>query len=218
MANVKQAEGKRLKMAERAQQLLDIHFPNMPKEFLWTRKDNHGFTTVPRTLPIVMQAIDMRSTKGQPAGHTLFCLWARSPDNPLVVIENPSIFAAEAGFTGERAVDTWKKRMKKLRELMFIDCRPGVSGEFHYVLLQNPNAIMERLNREGKVQVGLYSRFRERLAEIGAYGEIEAVDQFWKNQAAAQAAAQAQATQVVPPPPPAPLPPPPPPTAPANTQ
>ena len=83
MANQKQAASKRLKMSERAQQQLDLHFPGFPSQWLWRRKTNDGFTTLPRTLPLVMQAVDAQS-KGQPAGHTLFCLWVRSPDHPLV--------------------------------------------------------------------------------------------------------------------------------------
>lgn len=130
MANGVQAKARRLKMAERAQQMLDLHFPGSDL-WLWRRKTNDGFTTIPRTMPIVMQAIDALS-KGQPAGHVLFCLWARSPDHPLVTIENPAIFASEAGFSGERAVDTWRKRMKQLRDLWFIVTKPGASGEFHY--------------------------------------------------------------------------------------
>src|SRR5690606_31982026 len=102
MANQKQAATKRLKMSERAQQQLDLHFAGFPSQWLWRRKTNDGFTTLPRTLPLVMQAVDAQS-KGQPAGHALFCLWARSPDHPLVTIENPATFASEAGFYGERA-------------------------------------------------------------------------------------------------------------------
>lgn len=118
-----------------------------------------------------MQIIDADS-KGQPAGHVLFCLWARMPDHPVITIENPSTFAAEAGFLGERAVDTWRRRMKKLRELNFIMTKPGASGEFHYVMLTNPNAAVEWMRGHGKVQDGLYSRFIERLPDIGAYGDI----------------------------------------------
>ena len=66
MANVKQAGAKRMKMDERAQKQMDIHFPNTPEVFVWRRKRNDGYTTVPRTLPIAMQAIDVQS-KGQPA-------------------------------------------------------------------------------------------------------------------------------------------------------
>lgn len=187
MANGRQASVKRLKMAERAQQQMALHFPNMPPEWTWHRKTNDGFTTIPRTMPIVMQIVDAQS-KGSPAGHTLFSLWARSPDTPFLMIENPSTFAAEAGFTGERAVDTWRKRMKILRELWLIATKPGPSGEFHYVLLINPNASVEWLRRQGRVQDGVYSRFIDRIAEVGAYGEIEA---FWQSMVAVDEAAKA---------------------------
>lgn len=178
MANVKQAGAKRMKMDERAQKQMDIHFPNMPEAFVWRRKRNDGYTTVPRTLPIAMQAIDMQS-KGQPAGHVLFCLWARSPDHPLVTIENPATFASEAGFVGERAVDTWRRRMKKLRELWFIKTKPGPSGEFHYVLLLNPNATMEWMRSANLMQDALYARFIDRVIEVGAHGDIETVRAYW---------------------------------------
>ncbi|KOY06124.1 hypothetical protein DXU04_02955 [Bradyrhizobium diazoefficiens] len=185
-------------MAERAQQLMNLHFPNVDSSFIWHRKTNDGFTTIPRTLPIVMNAIDAQS-KGQPAGHALFCLWARSPDNPVITIENPATFAGEAGFIGERATDTWRKRMKRLRELTMIMTKPGASGEFHYVMLLNPNAGLEWMRSHGLVQDGIYGRFIERLMEVGAYGEIEAVREFWVNyqtaQTAAAAAAQAASPQ-----------------------
>lgn len=189
MANVKQAAGKRLKMAQRAQAQMDILFPGMPEALVWSRKNNDGFTTVPRTLPIAMQAIDMQ-TKGQPAGHTLFCLWARSPDHSLITIENPSTFAGEAGFVGERAVDTWRRRMKRLRDLGFIKTKTGTSGEFHYVLLINPNAAMEALYKAGKLQEGIYSRFVERVIDIGALSDVEAIREHWEDE---RLAAEAEA-------------------------
>ncbi len=176
-------------MAERAQQQMALHFPGTPSEFIWHRKTNDGFTTVPRTMPIVMQAIDALS-KGSPAGHTLFCLWARSPDMPFLTIETPVTFAAETGFTGERTVDTWRKRMKILREHWFIMTKPGPSGEFHYVLLVSPNAAVEWLRAQGKVQDGIYSRFVDRLMEVGTFGEIEA---FREHVARVEAAAKANA-------------------------
>lgn len=196
MANGKQAAAKRLNMAERAQMQMDLHFPGCPPQMLWTRKTNDGYSTIPRTLPIVMQAIDMKS-KGTPAGHTLFCLWARSPDHPFITIENATTFAAEAGFIGERAVDTWRKRMKYLRDLTMIATKPGPTGEFHYVLLLNPNVGLEWMRLSGMVQDVVYSRFLDRITEVGAYSELESVRAYWAAQAAAQAAADA------PPPPPA---------------
>ncbi|WP_250482090.1 hypothetical protein [Caballeronia sp. NCTM5] len=198
MANQKQSNSKRLKMAERAQQLMEVHFPQWANSpWLWHRKKNDGYISIPRTLPIVMQAVDMLS-KGNPAGHTLFCLWARSPDHPVVTIENPATFAYEAGFSGTRAVDTWRRRMKVLQELFLIQAKPGSSGDFHYVLLMNPNAIMAFLRKEKKLQDEIYGRFVDRAADIGAHGEIVAAEQTLAQKAAADAAAQqAQQAQQV---------------------
>lgn len=183
MATAKQAKTKRLNMAERAQLQMELHFKNAPDAWLWRRKVNDGYTTLPRTMPIAMQAID-DATKGRPAGHTLFCLWARSPDHPMLVIENPSTYASEAGFSGERAVDTWRKRMKQLLDLGFIACAAGSSGDFHYVLLLNPNTAIENLRRAGKMQQALYARFIDRVNEIGAQQDIAAIREYWKEQEA----------------------------------
>ncbi|MCM2569421.1 hypothetical protein [Janthinobacterium kumbetense] len=190
MANGVQAKKKRMNMAERAQQQMNIHFPDVPSAWVWRRRTNDGYTTLPRTLPLAMQAIDAQS-KGQPGGHTLFCLWARSPDHPLITIEHPATFASEAGFDGERAVDTWRRRMKKLRDLYFIQTKKGPSGEFHYVLLLNPNAAMERMRTVGMMQDGLYARFLDRVIEVGAHAELEAIRDYWKLQREAQEAADA---------------------------
>ncbi|MFG6412470.1 hypothetical protein ACG02S_01010 [Roseateles sp. DC23W] len=181
---------KRPKMSERAQQQQELHFPGWPPLWLWNRRVHHGYTTVARTLPLAMQAIDDQS-KGQPAGHTLFCLWARSPDHPLVIIENPATFAAEAGFTGERAVDTWRRRMKRLVELKFIAAKKGPAGDFSYVLLQNPNVAMEWMRQSGLVQDELYGRFLVRVTDVGGLGEVEAIRSLWTAERAALAAAAA---------------------------
>lgn len=193
--NVKQAKAKRLSMAERAATLMDLQFPGFDKRYLWNRKQNDGYSTVPRTLPIAMQAIDAAS-KSQPAGHVLFCLWARSPDHPLLKIDNPAAFAAEAGFSGARMVDTWRRRMKQLVTLGFIMARPGDLGDFQYVLLLNPNMGVEYMRAHKLVQDGIYSRFIERLAEVGAAGEIDQVRMLWAEHQAAAAAAAAAASTV----------------------
>ncbi|NMQ06849.1 hypothetical protein E4Q08_17135 [Candidatus Accumulibacter phosphatis] len=44
MANSKQSQTRRLKMSERAQQQLALHFPDVPETLLWRRKSNDGFT------------------------------------------------------------------------------------------------------------------------------------------------------------------------------
>lgn len=188
MANGRQAQTKRLNMAERAQQQMDLHFPGLDRRLMWNRRSNDGFCTIPRTMPIVMQAVDQAS-KGTPPGHVLFSLWARAPDHPLLMIDNQVIFAAEAGFSGLRAVDTWRKRMKKLRDLQMIATKKGASGDFHYVVLLNPNTGIEAMHSNDKDSLSddLYGRFIDRMAEIGAYGEIEGIHELWAEQRAVAA-------------------------------
>jgi hypothetical protein len=178
-------------MAERAKQQMEIQFPNYPNALLWHRTQNDGYSTIPRTLPLAMQAIDAQS-KGQPAGHTLLCLWIRSPDYSLITIEAPATFAAETGFDGERAVDTWRRRMRTLRDLGFIEAKRGSSGEFHYVLLLNPNVAIEKLKRADKVQDVLYGRFRDRLIDIGAQRDITDYDEYCERTKKEQAKAAAK--------------------------
>jgi len=190
MSTQKQAAAKRPKMAERAQQQLELLFPGVDPLCLWRRKLNDGYFTTPRTLPYVMKAVDDVS-KGQPAGHTLFCLWARTPDHPLVTIENPAVFAAEAGFSGERAVDTWRRRMKQLQKLNLLWAKKTAVGDFHQVLLLNPNVAMEFMWQSGLVQTDLYTRFTNRLIEIGGYNDIKAIQTQWNARRAALLAASA---------------------------
>lgn len=177
MATQKQTRRRRLNMTERAEEQMKIQFPDYPEELLWRRSRNHGFATIPRSLPLAMQAIDAQS-KGQPAGHVLLCLWIRAPDHPLLTIDAPAAFATEAGFEGERAVDTWRRRMRTLRDLSFIETKEGSTGDFHYVLLLNPNIGIEKLNRSGKAQTSFYGRFRDRLIDIGAERDITDYDDY----------------------------------------
>lgn len=171
--SAKQASARKTGMAERAAQQLAAYFPDVPNTDLWSRKRNNGFSTVPRTLPIVMEIIDSLSKKGQPAGHAYFSLWCRAPDSPLVVVENPLIVASEAGFSGERAVDTWRRRMRCLRDIGFIKTKEGAAGEFHYILLLNPNVIVERLQKGNHIHDALYRKFYDRILEIGAKLDLD---------------------------------------------
>lgn len=163
--NDKQQAVRRSKAQEKALKLREEYWPSLPEGELWDRKMHRGFTTIPRTMPQVMNIIDSLS-KNQPAGSTYFVLWCRAYDEALVVVDTPSALAAESGFTGERALTTWRQRMRALQELGFIDCKEGATGPFHYVLLKNPHTIVKRLKE--KIQDGLYRQLLDRALDIGA--------------------------------------------------
>lgn len=95
--------------------------------------------------------------------------------------------------------------MKQLLELHFIWCVPGPSGDFHYVLLTNPNATVETLYSEGKIQKSLYARFIDRVNEIVAQQDIAALREHWA-QIALQAEVAKKEEEVAKEAPPPPLP------------
>lgn len=163
--NATKAAKRRKTMSERATQMREEFWPDIDDADLWHRKRNDGFATIPRTLAIVMAIIDSLS-KNKPAGQAYLVLWCRAWDESMLTIETPNIFAAETGFTGERALTTWRERMKTLKELGFIDAKAGASGEFHYVLILNPHVVIRKL--KPKIQSALYRRLFERGQEIGA--------------------------------------------------
>jgi len=72
--------------------------------------------------------------------------------------------------------------MRRLRELNLISTKEGASGEFHYVLLLNPNAAMQWMRESSLVQDVLYARFVDRLIDVGAHSEIVAVQELFKQQ------------------------------------
>ena len=153
------------KAQEKAKALRDSVWPDLDEQMLWNRKAVSGFTTIPRTMPLVMNIIDAL-TKNKPAGTTYFVMWCRTFDHSLLVIDNPMTLAVEAGFSGERALSTWKDRMRSLVEYGFIDAKEGSTGPFHYVLLLNPHKVVWQLKH--RIQEGTFRQLQTRAIEIGA--------------------------------------------------
>lgn len=160
-----QKKKRKSKMEEKAAKMRKDFWPNIKDDDLWDRIRNDGFTTVPRTMPLIMNIIDSLS-KNQPAGQAYFVLWCHVFYESFVTIENPLVFAAETGFSGERALTTWKQRMKTLQELGFIDAKEGASGVFHYVLILNPHVVIQKL--KDSIQEYRFRQIYNRALDIGA--------------------------------------------------
>jgi hypothetical protein len=161
-----QKKKRKSKMDQMAAKLQKEFWPDIEDEDLWDSSRNNGYVTLPRTMSLIMNIIDSLS-KNQPAGQAYFVLWCyRRPGSSLVTIENPQVFAAETGFSGERALTTWKQRMKTLQELGFIDAKEGSTGAFHYVLIPNPHRVIQKL--KGRIQDALFRQIFNRALDIGA--------------------------------------------------
>jgi len=158
------------KIAQKNLKLRDQLWPKITDEMLWNRKNKKGFTTIPRTLPHFFRIMDDLSS-GQPLSATYFVLWCRAFDEHVVTISNPRDFAFESGFSGQRAEQTWRGRMKKLKELGFILAAEGASGEFNYVLILNPYYVVKEL--KDQISHARYNTLIERSQNIGADDLLE---------------------------------------------
>ncbi|MBB3302978.1 hypothetical protein FHT72_006403 [Rhizobium sp. BK077] len=144
--------------------------------WLWHRKANKGFATIPKTMPLILQIMDDLSN-GKPLSATYLGLWCETWDNSMVNVSKHQEMAHAAGFTGQRAVYTWSGRMQLLQSLNFIDIKPGRSGAISHVILWNPHRVI-RFHHEKKTP-GLveanYNALLERAIDIGANDMIDQV-------------------------------------------
>ena len=169
--NVKQRTLKAKKMNQKRLELRNQLWPEIEQIPLWDRNKEVGFVTLPRTLQLMMIIMDEMSN-GKPVSKTFFALWCHIFDESFITIESPFNFAFESGFTGQRALNMWRERMKILSEMGFIKSKPGASGEFHYILVLDPNVTIKK-HKEDNTQFGkfindqTYNAFIERSINIG---------------------------------------------------
>lgn len=152
---------------ERRKQLREQLWPDVKESSLWLRKQRQGFTTIPRTMNLIGRIMDQFSGKGYPLAQTYLTLWCWVFDEGLVDIRNPREFAYESGFSGPRGEATWRSRMRRLQELGFIHTKPGLAGEFQFVLILNPFLAIEKLYAEIPKDIA-FNALLSRMAQVGA--------------------------------------------------
>jgi hypothetical protein len=105
---------------------------------------------------------------------TYLALWCHAFDEGFVIITDQEAMAFESGFTkGQRAVNTWRARMKELVRLGFINAAPGRSGPYNYILILNPYAVVKRHREAGHIiDEASYNALLERASEIGADDDL----------------------------------------------
>lgn len=142
-------------------------WPEVNETHLWLRTQRIGFTTIPRTMCLIGRIIDQLSGKGFPLSSTYLTLWCWVFDEAFVEIRNPKEFAYESGFSGPRGETTWRNRMRALEELGFIMSKPGIAGDFQYVLILNPIHVIEKHYKD-KHKDHSYNALISRLMQVGA--------------------------------------------------
>jgi len=134
---------------------------------LWSRKLEKGFTTIPRLLPLVMHLIKGLAKKGNPSLAYLE-LWARAFDEHIITIIDEEAPAYACGYTGTRAVRTWREHIFALRDLGFIKVAAQGNREIAHILLLNPVLVCNNLHQKKKTSEEWWNAFVHRANEIGA--------------------------------------------------
>ena len=165
--NVKQTSRKVERIRENYLKMREEFWPDIGEELLWHRKRNVVFVSIPRGITFISLVMDEIATVQ--ISSTYLALWCHTFDESVVIINDQEAMAFESGFTGQRAVNTWRSRMKELDRLQFIQTAPGRSGPYNYVLLLNPYKIIKMHRDDGNIiNKASYNALFERAAEIGA--------------------------------------------------
>ncbi len=138
-------------------------------ELLWHRSAHKGYTTIPKTMPLILKIMD-EMTKGTPVSSTYLTLWCSTWDNSFVSLSKPAEMAYAAGFGGQRGVHTWTTRMKLLQKLRFVDIKPGKAGPMSHAIILNPHLII-RWHHEHKtpgLSEASYTSLVEWAMDVGA--------------------------------------------------
>lgn len=172
--NEKQQQKRRSKAQETSLKMRQYLWPGLKEDQLWNRKTKYGFTTIPRTMPTLMNIINdlskkVNDGKAAPAGKAYLVLWCRVWDEGIVRIENEAVAAAEAGYTGERNITTWRSHLKILKSLEFIDYKD--EGSTKYILIFNPYHVIKA--RRNEIQTGIFTDLYQRALEIGAASDFD---------------------------------------------
>ena len=148
-------------------------FPEQDGRKYWDVKNKtltKGYTSMPRTIPLIGAMADLMAGKGKPVTSTYLELWCRCNEQGFVNVSKHSDVSFASGFSGERGISTWKQRLRKLEALGFISIQSGTAGDIHYVQIWNPYLVIashEKAGTEGFSNKH-YNAYFDRYLEIGA--------------------------------------------------
>lgn len=151
----------------------DLHWPKA-EPYIWNRKAHKGFTTIPKTMPMILKIMD-EMTKGAPVSSTYLNLWCNTWDNSFVALNRNGEMANASGFGGQRGEHTWLTRVKKLHELCFIDLKPGKSGPIGNAIIWNPHLVIRWHKQCGTpgLTSASFNALLEQALEIGAQDMVD---------------------------------------------
>lgn len=176
-AGSRKPKRRRTSIDEAAKAYRAIHFPTVKDEHVWSTVDG-GWASIPRALGMVATVVIKEAHKSKlkspsAAGVTYMTLWLRSQASGMARIESESDAALESGYGGERGVTTFRRHLRSLKDLGFIDYFEESRGRVKWVLLNNPYRVVRQLFEEGLITKATFSAVQERAQAVGGADEFD---------------------------------------------
>jgi len=142
-------------------------WPDSPTLF-WDRNKVDGFTTVPRTLGLIITLIEMLAErqKGHDVARVYFELWCRIFDEGTTEIQDEEAVAFASGFVTSRKQRSWKERVKTLVDLGFIRVAPLGVRTSGLILVLDPHQVVKKLRSQNLVPDSWWGAYTKRATEI----------------------------------------------------
>ena len=138
---------------------------------LWHRSKEDGWSTIPRTIPLVLILIDLLKP-GVDASRVYLELWCRQFDDSFVPIDDEEGLAYACGYMAPgRNIRSLRERLDLLSKLGLIEIKPNGSKKYGYALLLNPHQVAKKIRDENtgpEIQDKWWGAFVKRVIEIGA--------------------------------------------------
>lgn len=151
---------------EKRQGILRREFPGWEHE-VWHRSTDVGYTTVPKTISLIMRLMKMLC-KGCDPSAVYLDLWCRIYDDSLIEVRDPREMGYASGFGDSWAVKAWRQRIRKLEELGFIKIAKRWEDEIGYVFLRHPDLVIQELQTEERIPSSWLKEYEMFLDEVKA--------------------------------------------------
>jgi hypothetical protein len=135
---------------------------------VWMHSKYKGFKSIPRLLALICAFIKANKckAKGDPTAVYLD-LWCRVWDESFIDRVDEYEFSFSSGYTGNRAVRTWREHIQVLESLGFIRTKSSGNRGYGAILLQDPIQICVDKHKKGQVDEDWWNAFSKMAIDYG---------------------------------------------------
>jgi len=139
---------------------------------VWSAAKETGYCCVPRVLPLLQLLMKDKTVMGGAqagdCGPVYLELMTHSRGQGIVEIISEGEHAYLAGYSGSRALRTWRERIASLEKAGFLEIRPRPNQAIGFILLVHPHLAVTSLKEKGKLPEGWWETYQRLQREHGA--------------------------------------------------